>query len=502
METKGLAKDSILYGGSTILVRSISWLLTTLFTYTLTREEFGMMTNIYAYTALIIIILTFGMETGFFRFVNQTEKYNPANVYTTVLVAVGTLVGLFLSASLCFLQPLRSCLWASTSAPDAYIRLMLIVLSLDAFSAIPFAYLRYRKKAKKFGALKILYIVLFVVFCVFFLVVCPRINRHSPFLISWFYTENFNLGYVFVANLMATGIQTAFLLPELITGFKHRFDGALVKKMFRYCFPLVIMGIAGMSNQVMDKILFLEVYPSDRHTALGELGTYSACFKIAMIMMMFTQAFRYAYEPFVFEKSREKNARQAYADVMKYCILFGLLVFLGVVFYIDILKYFIRPAYFGGLGIVPVVLFGELFLAIYFNLSFWYKLMDKTYWGTIFSVIACVVIAAVNLLFIPEYGYWACAWASFSGNALIMVLAYMIERKKYTIPYDFKTIGLYTGLALALYAVSSLAPIRSEWLRMAFNTLLLAIYLVVLVKRDLPLKEIPYLNRIWKNTGR
>jgi O-antigen/teichoic acid export membrane protein len=492
-ETKALAKDGILYGGSSILVKMISWLLTTLFTYTLTKEDFGMMTNIYAYLALIIIILTFGMETGFFRYVNQTEKYRPATVYSTTLIIVGAIVSFFLFVFLYFLHPIRPYLW-SPEIPDLYIRLVLIILSMDAFSAIPFAYLRYKKKAKRFGALKILNVIIYTFFCIFFLVICPAINKSHPSLISWFYADDFRLGYVFVANLLATGIQTACLFPEL-TGIKYKFNGALAKKMFRYCFPLVIMGIAGMSNQVMDKILFPTVFPADPKTALGELGTYGACFKIALIMMMFTQAFRYAYEPFVFEKNKEKDARQAYAAVMKYFILFGLLVFLGVVFYLDIIKYFISPRYFAGLGIVPIVLLGELFFAVYFNLSFWYKLVDKTYWGIIFSTIACVVIIAINLIFIPKYSYWACAWAAFIGNALIMILAYFVEQRKYPIKYDLKTIGLYTGIALILYAVSYFVPVRNDWLRIIFNTLLIAIYLTVLVKRDLPLKKIPYISR-------
>jgi O-antigen/teichoic acid export membrane protein len=258
------------------------------------------------------------------------------------------------------------------------------------------------------------------------------------------------------------------------------------------------MGIAGMSNQVVDKMMFPEIYPADQDTALSELGIYSACFKIALIMMMFTQAFRYAYEPFVFEKSKDKDALQAYANVMKYFILFGLLVFLGVVFYLDIIKYFISPQFFSGLGIVPIVLLGELFLAVYFNLSFWYKLTDKTYWGTIFSVIACVIIVTINFVFIPKYSYWACAWAAFIGNALIMLLAYFIGQKKYPIKYDLKTIGFYAGLALILYTVSCAVPIRSDWGHIAFNTPLISIYLIVLVKRDLPLKEIPFINRFWK----
>jgi len=485
--TKSLAKDSVVYGGSTILVKMVSWLLTTLFTYTLTREDFGMMTNLYAYVALIIVILTFGMETGFFRFANQNDRYAPTTVYATTILLVSGFVAFFLLIFLGFLPQIRPYLWSSV-IPDTYIRLVLIVLSMDAFSAIPFAYLRYKKKAKKFGALKILNVVLYTLLCIFFLIVCPWINKRDPALIAWFWRDDFRLGYVFVSNLLATGIETAFLIPEL-TGFKYRFDGALAKKMLQYCFPLVIMGLAGMSNQVVDKIVFPAVYP-DSSTMLSELGIYSACFKIGMIMMMFTQAFRYAYEPFVFEKSKEKNAKQSYADIMKYFIIFGLLVFLGVMFYLDIIKYFISPNYFGALRIIPIVLMGELFFAVSFNLSIWYKLMDKTYWGTILSFIAFGAIIGINIFFIPVYSYWACAWAAFVGNALMMILSYFIGQKYYRVRYDMKTIGLYVALAGGLYLFSSLIPVRSTAEHIGLNTILIGVYLAVLFKKDLTFKEI------------
>lgn len=490
-EARTLIKDSAIYGGSTILVRMVNWLLTTLFTYTLAESEFGMMTNLYGYVAVIIVILTFGMETGFFRFVSQTEKYKPFTVYATTLLNVAAIVCLFLIVFLGFFNQVRPFVW-SPEIPNTYIRLVIIILSFDTISAVPFAYLRYKKRPIRFGFLKILNVVLYTLFCVFFLIVCPRINKHYPNAISWFWRDNFNLGYVFISNLLATGIQTACLLPE-VTGFKYTFNWTLAKKMLSYCFPLMLMGLAGMSNQVVDKLVFPIVYPDTEKTFV-ELGIYSACFKIALIMMMFTQAFRYAYEPFVFEKNREQNATQSYALIMKYFVILGLLVFLGTMFYLDIIKYFISPKYFAALPVVPIVLMGELFFAVYFNLSIWYKLTDRTYWGAIFSSIGFLVIIVLNVVFIPKYSYMACAWASFVGNGSIMLFSYLIGQKYYPIKYDLKSLFLYLAVALLLYSIAIFVPIGNLWLRLGFRTFLIGVYITLVINRDLSLKEIPFVK--------
>jgi O-antigen/teichoic acid export membrane protein len=348
---------------------------------------------------------------------------------------------------------------------------------MDGFIAIPFAYLRYKKRPLKFGFYKLLQVALYVLLCTFFLVVCPWINKHNPGWIAWFWRDNFCVGYVLIANLLATGVQTLCLLPYL-TGFKYSFDGRLAKKMLNYCFPLVIMGLAGISNQVLDKLIFPVVFP-DGDSAYDQLGVYGACFKIAVIMVMFTQAFRYAFDPFIFEKSKDKDAKQSYAIVTKYFVIAGLLVFLGVIFYIDIIKYFVPPAYWEALPIVPIILMGELFFAVYYNLSIWYKLTDKTYWGTLFSIIGFVVIIALNIIYIPKYGYMACAWAAFAGNLLMMILSYLIGQRYYHIRYDLKTLFLYTGLALVLYVLAVVTPIENLWLRLAFRTVLIGIYCLI-----------------------
>jgi O-antigen/teichoic acid export membrane protein len=367
--------------------------------------------------------------------------------------------------------------------PESYLLMMMVVLSMDAFGSIPFAYLRYKQRPVKFAALKMLFIILYIGFCCFFLVACPAIYKCYPELIDWFYRTDFQVGYVLLSNLMATFIQFCCLLPEL-WGFRYTFDKVLFGKMLRFSLPLLVLGIAGTLSQTVDKIIFPWVYP-DQEEAMNQLGIYGACFKIAVVMVMFTQAFRYAYEPFIFAKNSNKDHKMLYAEAMKYFIIFGLLIFLTVIFYMDLLKFFVPSKYHDGLAVIPVVMTGELFFGIYFNLSLWYKVTDKTYWGAIFSVAGSILIIAINVLFIPKFGYMACAWASFTGYLLIMLGSYFVGQRQYKIKYDLPSFFLYMGLAATLYMTSLYVHIENLTLRLLFRTGLLIIYAGVLLKRDL-----------------
>ncbi|GBU07072.1 polysaccharide biosynthesis protein [Bacteroidales bacterium] len=486
---KSLAKDAAIYGGSSIVGKTLNWLLTALYAYTFhSQGEFGIMTNLYAFAALMIVVLTFGMETGLFRFANKKDgdnknEYDDNLVYSTTLIAVGTVVLIFLVLALIFLKPLAIVI--DPRIPQNYILLIIIVLSIDAFACIPFAYLRHKKRPLKFASLKLLFIALYILLNLFFLLLCPKLLETNPSLVNWFYSPNQEVAYVLIANLIATLIQSCFLIPEL-TGFKYRFDRKLLNKMLKYSLPLLILGIAGMLNQTADKIIFPRVYP-DQDEAFVQLGIYSACFKIAVVMVMFTQAFRYAYEPFIFGKNKDKDDKKAYADAMKYFIIFGLAIFLGVMFYMDIIKYFVAPSYYDGLPVVPIVMMGELFFGIYFNLSLWYKLTDKTHWGAIFSIIGCLLIVAINIIFIPIYGFMACAWASFIGNFLIMTISYFVGQKKFPVAYDLKTIGLYFGLSLALYYAFVCINLDNVFARLALGSCLFLIYVAIALKRDVKL---------------
>ncbi len=493
---KSLAKDTAIYGLSSIVGKFVNWCLTPLFTLVLPTGEYGLMTNLYSFTAVIIVILTFGMETGFFRFMNKGED-NPDKVYSTVLSFVGAMCVIFISLCLIFLHPI-SRLLEYDSYPD-FIVIMAIIIAIDAFASIPSAFLRYQKRPLRFAIVKLSGIFTTILFSVFFLLICPGIHDNNPSLISWFYNPGYRVGYVFVANLIGSSVSLLLLLPQL-RGFKYSLDKGLMKGMIKYCLPLVILGIAGILNQTVDYILYPYLF-EDREYALSQLGIYAACGKLAIIMTMFTQAFRFAYEPFIFARNKEEaNDTKAYTEAMKYFVIFSLIIFLGVMFYMDIIKYFIpNPAYYEGLHVVPIIMTGYILFGIYFNLSFWYKMIDKTYFGAVFSVIGCIIIIAINIIFVPQYGYIASAWAAFTGNLVMMLLSYYFERKYRPTPYDIKTIGFYFFLAFILYTISYYVKIPGKWLQVAFNTVLLIIFIGIVLKRDLPLSEIPGLNRLIKN---
>lgn len=462
---KRLAKDTAVYGLSSIIGRFLNWLLVPMYTRVLVGTgEFGIYTNIYAWVALLLIILTYGMETGFFRFINKKEEQDPMRVYSTTLFSIGTTSILFLLFVFVFLSPLSRAL--NYADHPEYLAMMLSVVVVDAFCCIPFAYLRYQGKALRFMWIKLFSIFLNILLNLFFFIVYPKIYHESP-----------GVGYAFFANVITTAATFLVLIPDMMPGLKHKPDLKLLKKMLSYSFPILLLGIAGIFNQTADKILFPFLF-TDKVYANEQLGIYGACFKIAVVMVMFIQAFRYAYEPFIFSRNKSDDSTAAYSVVMKYFIIFALFIFLGVMFYIDILKYFVSPAYYPGLRVVPIVMLGELFYGIYFNLSLWYKLSDQTRWGAYFSIIGCVATVSIILLFAPTYGYMACAWASFICNLLMMLMSYFVGQKKFPISYDLKSAFTYFALATVLYVAGMYPAIDSEVLRLLYRSGLLLVFVL------------------------
>lgn len=484
---KSLAKDTAIYGLSSIIGRFLNYLLVPLYTAKLAAESggYGVITNIYAYVALILVLLTFGMETTFFRFANK-EGEEPDTVYTTTLMMVGTLSLAFVVTVLGFLGPIASAM--GYSAHPEYIGMMACVVAIDACQAIPFSYLRYKKRPIKFAALKLLFIVMNILLNLLYFAVFPSLYAEYPETIGAVYNPEIGVGYAFSINLVCTASITLFFIPELF-GIRWKFDKKLMRRMLSYSWPILILGLAGILNQTVDKMIFPKVY-GDTHEGTVQLGIYGACVKIAMIMAMITQAFRYAYEPFVFGQSRDKNKGETYAIAMKYFIIFTLLAFLCVVGYMDILKHIIDRSYWEGLRVVPVVMAAEIMMGIYFNLSFWYKLIDKTIWGSWFSIAGCAVLITVNVLFIPKYGYMACAWGGFAGYATSMLLSYFVGQKKNPINYPLKSIGVYVLITILFFAVMELLP--DSWtpaVRIAINTVLILLFVAHIMYHDNPIRH-------------
>ena len=497
MELKSLAKDTAIYGLSSIIGRFLNYLLVPLYTNVIPASTggYGIVSNVYAFTALMLVFLTFGMETGFFRFANKQDE-DPRHVYANSLLFVGGLSLLFVLVCLSCLHPLAGVL--GYGGHPEFVGMMVLVVALDSFQCIPFAYLRYKKRPIKFAAIKLFSIVGNIALNLFFLLLCPWLMRVAPGTVDWFYDPDYVVGYIFLSNLICSAVQMLFFIPEL-RGFSYRPDPPLLRRMLSYCFPLLILGLVGVLNMTVDKMIFPFLY-DDRREGMEQLGIYSATSKVAMVMAMFTQAFRYAYEPFVFGKSRDKDNRQTYAQAMKYFFIFALLAFLAVMSYMDILRYLVARDYWEGLSVVAVVMLAEILKGIYMNLSFWYKLTDETRWGAYFSVIGCVVIVGLNVALVPRYGYVASAWASVAGYGVITLLSYFIGQRKYPIRYDVRGMAAYLALAAVLYALS-VAVERTGWplaVRLLLDTALLLVFVTYLVKKDLPLRQLPYIGRFFR----
>lgn len=493
---KSLAKDTVYYGLSTIVPRFLNWCLTPLYVNILNPSAYGEVTNLYGYTALLLVILTYGMETGFFRFAND-KKYNDAPaVYTTILLTLLSTTVLFLIVVYSFLHPLAG----KMGYPADYIWMLALITGIDAFCSLPFAHLRYQRRPIRFLSIKLLSVVVNIGANLFFLLLCPWLYKISPESISWFYRPEYGVGYIIISNLISSVVVLLVLLPEIFK-VRFRFDKELLRRILSYSFPILILGIAGIMNQTLDKIL----YPilADPATAKAQLGVYGAGYKIAVVMVMFIAAFRFAFEPFIFarEKNEEDNQKR-YIDSMHFFIIFGFAIFLGVTFYIDIIKMIIPAEYYNGFRVVPIIMIAELFSGIFFNLSVWYKITDRTRWGAWFSIIGCIVTVFGNVLFVPRYGYMACAWTAFACYFIMMVVSYLVGQHYYPIQYKLKSALGYGIIAGLLFFTAQIVVIDNLTLRLMFRSLLFVLFICYILKKDLPLQEIPIINNWIKKKNR
>ena len=484
---KALAKDTALYGLSSIIGRLLNWLLVPLYVVKVNNYEFGEVTQLYAWTGLLLAILTYGLETGFFRFANKDEELDPKVVYSTCLTSLWATSSLFLILVLIFLNPISGSMGFEDKSN--YIAMMAVITAVDALTSVPFAYLRFQKRPLRFASIKLLFVSLNIASNLFFLVACPKLIESNPELVSWCYSpERAGVYYIILSNLISTLVCLIALAPQIIT-IRYRFDSALWLKIMRYSMPLLILSVAGIMNQTAEKIM-LPMLIENQEEAKSQLGIYGANYKFAVIMVMFIQAFRFAYEPIVFGKFRDKDNKQSYIEAMKYFIIFGLLIFLCVgmfiVFlpFIPVVKSHVDPNYFTGLAVVPIIMMAELFFGIFFNLSFWYKLTDRTKWGAYFSIGGCSVTILLNILFVPIYGYMACAWAAFTSYFLMMAASYYFGQKYYPIKYEVKNALFYIITAAILYFTGMFIPIANLWLLFAFRVLLVLIYLAIVLKKE------------------
>jgi len=482
---KKLAGETAIYGLSTIVGRFLNYLLVPLYVSFFKPSEYGVVTEFYAYVTFLNIILTYGMETGYFKFAQQQKN---REVFYTAFSSLFVTTFLFAFFGLLFRQDIATAL-NYPSHPE-YIGWFVLILSFDTLSAIPFADLRIRNKPLLFSSLKVLNVLINILLNLFFLIVCPYFaTRYPDSFFRWIYNPATGVGYIFISNLIASVITFSIFLFSFKGPFQ--FSYSLLKKMLVYSLPLLVAGLAGNINDSIDRVImkyFLPAHLDEMH----ELGIYGANTKLAVIMILFIQMYRFAAEPFFFTYEKEKDSRQVFADLTKYFVLFVSLIFLVITLYIDFFKYFIpNPAYWEGLKVVPLALLANMTLGIYFNLSMWYKLTSRTYFGSRITLIAAALTVVLNILLIGTMGYMACAWARFAGYLSMALLAYFIGQKYYPIRYDWRAIFSYLALALAVFAVASFTRMENGVLNVAKNTLLLAGFLTfVWIKEKVFIKKI------------
>lgn len=450
---KNLFKQTVIYGLATVLPRMISFLLNPLYTKVLPKQEFADVSIIFAWLVFFNVILSYGMETAFFRFYN-TEN-NKKNVIATATISLFWTSLTFLFIALLNRKTLSN--WANVDVE--YITYTIWILVLDALVIIPFSKLRADKKPMVYAVIKIGNVTLNFTLNLFFLLLLPQLAKSNPsgFFNTIFY-ENFEVGYIFVSSLVASLLTFVSVSPDYFK-IKWHFDFVLWKSMIQYGFPILIAGIAFAINEHFDKILleWLKVPKAD-------IGAYSACYKIGMFMVLFRTAYTLGIEPFFFSHASNEKAQQTYATITKYFVIFGSFITLFVIAFVDLFKHFLvpNPDYWDAIKVVPLIVLANFFLGIYTNLSIWYKLIDKTKIGAYISIIGACVTLVLNFLLIPSISYYGSAVATIAAYGTMMVISYQLGQKKYPIPYDLKKIGSYLGLTILFSAIAFYIPYIRE----------------------------------------
>ena len=471
-----LASQTAIYGLPTIVGRLLNYFLTPLYTYLFSPTEFGDVTTAYAYVSFLLVFLTYGMETTLFRF-SQTE-IEKEKVYSTAMISL-----LISSATFIILTNFFATNIAETlkfSGHPEYIIWFGLILGCDAFSAIPFAKLREQNKANRFAIIKSLNIAINIGLNLFFLWFCKGVydapeSGFKPF-VEMVYNPAIGIGYIFISNLAASLITLILLSPEIIS-VRWRVDPELWKRMMKYGLPLLIAGLAGMANETLDRVLIPLLLPEE--IAKSQNGIYGACYKIAILMTIFIQAFRFAAEPFFFSHLKEKDSKKTYATIMKYFVIICSVIFLGTMMNMQWIQYFVGEKFRVGLGVVPILLLANLFLGIFINQSIWYKLTGQTGYGAILTIFGAIITISLNIYWIPRIGYMGSAWATLICYASMMIISYLWGNKHFPVNYDLKRILGYLGLSVTLYFISNFIKTESSIINLLLNNFFLLGFVAV-----------------------
>lgn len=458
---RSLAGQTVYYGVSSILGRFISFILTPVYTYStiVTQAKLGQLTELMSYTSIILIFFTLRLEIAYFRYGKAEGKERETyNASITGVWILAFLLGLFI---ILFAPMIAS--WIDYSDRVIFIRLLGVIMALDACCEIPFSKLRFENKARRFAMIKVASITTNVILNLFFVVVCPWMAIHFPALMSWWDPEQI-ITLIFLSNVLSSFTSFLLLMP-VIRRAQFHLDFDLLRKMFRYALPLAIVGILGMFNDMFGRIVMKWWLPGTMHENQTQLGIYGANYRLTVLIVLFTQAYRYAAEPFFFKESEKEDNYRVYADSAKYYAIFSLLGFLFVCLFIDVLRYFIAPRYWAGLPVLPILLMANVFLGLYYNISVWYRLRDRTLTGAAIAAIGSVIIVALNWWWIPQFGYIGSAWATLITYVSITVICYWWGRKTFPVPYQFRLLFLLIGAACLLQwtytQINNLLPGRS-----------------------------------------
>lgn len=490
---KKLAGQTAIYGLTSIVGRLLNWFLVPVYLGVahFTKYQYGIITEMYSYVAFLVVFLTYGMETAYFRF-STLKEHEPKNVYTTVIRSLFVTSFLFIAAAFLFDQSIAD--WLKYYNNPEFVTWFAIIVGLDAISSIPMAKLRADNRPLRFATVNFANIGVNIGLNLFFLAYCRPLHAagETNWLIETFYNPNIGVGYVFIANLIASGVKFLLLLPDMLQA-RYGFELSLLKKMFIYALPLLIFGLSGIVNETIDRIMLKRMLFGD----LGEIktmsliGVYGACYKLSIIITLFIQAFRYAAEPFFFAQEKEENAKETYSKIMTYFVIVCATIFLGVMLYIDIIKYFIpNEDFWVGLRVVPILLFANICLGIYYNQSIWYKLSGKTKYGAYIGIFGAIITILLNYIWIPKYHYMGSAWATLICYASMMILSFILSRKHYPIKYNLPKIFLYLGLAFGLYFFTTYLALPSGITKYGIHTFIIIVFLGIIYLIERPLKKV------------